>query len=64
MDVNVRSTILIVSAAAKYLSKGSRIVLLSSVSARGGYPSQTVYGPSSLSVFPSSKWCTEEVAIF
>lgn len=44
MDINVRSTILIVAAAAKHLARPSRIVLLSSVSARGGFVSQTVYG--------------------
>lgn len=47
MDINVCSTILIVQALLKYLARPSRIVLLSSVSARGGFVSQTVYDQSS-----------------
>lgn len=44
MDINVRSTVLITNASLPLLNRGSRIILLSSVSARGGFPTQTVYG--------------------
>lgn len=50
MDVNVRSVILLVNAAIARLARPSRIVLLSSVSARTGTPMQTVYGATKASL--------------
>lgn len=44
MDINVRSTILIVNASLPLLNRGSRIILVSSGAARMGIPAYTVYG--------------------
>ncbi|KAF2146914.1 uncharacterized protein K452DRAFT_294439 [Aplosporella prunicola CBS 121167] len=50
MSVNVRSVIFMTQAILPFLRSGGRIVNLSSISARGGYATQTVYAASKAAV--------------
>ena len=50
MAVNVRSVIFMTQAVLPYIKRGGRIVNMSSVSARGGYATQTVYAGSKAAV--------------
>ncbi|KAK4938325.1 hypothetical protein LTR10_021209 [Elasticomyces elasticus] len=50
MAVNVRAVIFMTQAALPHIGRGGRIVNLSSVSARGGYATQTVYAASKAAV--------------
>ena len=62
MDVNVRAVIFMTQAVLPYLPKpcGGRIVNLSSISARGGYPTQSVYAASKAAVEGLTRvWATE-----
>jgi len=49
-NINVRGPMLLTKAALPYIPKGGRIVLVSSVSARSGFPTQTVYGATKAAV--------------
>ncbi|TQN64581.1 Dehydrogenase OXI1 [Colletotrichum shisoi] len=46
MTVNVRAVIFMTQAILPHINRGGRIVNLSSVSARGGYPTQSIYAAS------------------
>ena len=60
MDVNVRAVIFMTQAFVRHMSRGSRIVNLSSISARGGYPTQSVYSASKAAVEGLTRvWATE-----
>ena len=60
MGVNVRSVIFMTQAILPYINRGGRIVNLSSISARGGYPTQTVYAASKAAVEAVTRvWATE-----
>lgn len=62
MDVNVRAVIFMTQAVLSYLPKprGGRIINLSSISARGGYPTQSVYAASKAAVEGLTRvWATE-----
>ena len=60
MGVNVRAVIFLTQAFLPYVNRGGRIVNLSSVSARGGYPTQTVYAASKAAVEGFTRvWATE-----
>ena len=61
MDINVRSTILITQASLPHLARPSRIVLLSSVSARLGFTGQTVYGATKASLEHFAKVWSKEL---
>lgn len=50
MDVNVRSVIFTTQAVLPYIARGGRIVNMSSISARGGYATQTIYAASKAAV--------------
>jgi NAD(P)-dependent dehydrogenase (short-subunit alcohol dehydrogenase family) len=60
MTVNVRSVIFMTQAVLPYINEGGRIVNLSSISARGGYATQSVYSASKASVEALTRvWATE-----
>ena len=65
MDVNVRSVIFMTQAVLPFLPPksqggGGRIINLSSISARGGYPTQSVYAASKAAVEGLTRvWATE-----
>jgi 3-oxoacyl-[acyl-carrier protein] reductase len=60
MDVNVRAVLFMTKAFAPYVTRGGRIVNLSSISARGGYPTQSVYAASKAAVEGLTRvWATE-----
>ncbi|KAJ9642059.1 hypothetical protein H2199_005274 [Coniosporium tulheliwenetii] len=60
MAVNVRAVIFMTQAFLPYVSPGGRIVNLSSISARGGYATQSVYAASKAAVEALTRvWATE-----
>ena len=60
MTINVRSVIFMTQAILPYINRGGRIVNLSSISARGGYATQSVYSASKASVEALTRvWATE-----
>lgn len=60
MDVNVRAVIFMTQAFVRHLARGGRIVNLSSISARGGYATQSVYSASKAAVEGLTRvWATE-----
>jgi 3-oxoacyl-[acyl-carrier protein] reductase len=60
MAVNVRSVIFMTQAVLPYVRRGGRIVNLSSISARGGYATQTVYAATKAAVEGFTRvWATE-----
>ncbi|KAL4888339.1 hypothetical protein BDV59DRAFT_211140 [Aspergillus ambiguus] len=60
MDVNVRAVVFMTQAVLPYLPRGGRIVNLSSISARGGYPTQSVYAATKAAVEGLTRvWATE-----
>ncbi|PNP79447.1 hypothetical protein FNYG_07282 [Fusarium nygamai] len=60
MAVNVRAVIFMTQAFIPYASRGGRIVNLSSISARGGYATQSVYSASKAAVEALTRiWATE-----
>ena len=60
MAVNVRAVIFMTQAVLPYIRPGGRIVNLSSISARGGYATQTVYAASKAAVEGLTRvWATE-----
>ncbi|KAF6802090.1 short-chain oxidoreductase [Colletotrichum musicola] len=60
MTVNVRAVIFMTKAVLPYISRGGRIVNLSSISARGGYSTQSVYAASKAAVEGLTRvWATE-----
>ncbi|RDW59352.1 SDR family NAD(P)-dependent oxidoreductase [Aspergillus mulundensis] len=50
MDVNVKAVIFMTQAVLPFTRRGGRIINLSSISARGGYPTQSVYAASKAAV--------------
>ena len=60
MDVNVRAVIFMTQAVLPFLPQGGRIVNLSSISARGGYATQSVYAATKAAVEGLTRvWATE-----
>ncbi|CCF33808.1 hypothetical protein CH063_00155 [Colletotrichum higginsianum] len=60
MTVNVRAVIFMTQAILPHINRGGRIVNLSSVSARGGYPTQSIYAASKAAVEGLTRvWATE-----
>ena len=60
MTVNVKSVLFMTQAFVAYVKPGGRIVNLSSISARGGYATQTVYAASKAAVEAMTRvWATE-----
>lgn len=60
MDVNVRAVIFMTQAFVRRVNRGGRIVNLSSISARGGYATQSVYSASKAAVEGLTRvWATE-----
>ncbi|PLB51996.1 short chain dehydrogenase, partial [Aspergillus steynii IBT 23096] len=60
MDTNVRAVIFMTQAILPYLPRSGRIINLSSISARGGYPTQSVYAASKAAVEGLTRvWATE-----
>jgi 3-oxoacyl-[acyl-carrier protein] reductase len=60
MDVNVRALIFMTQAFVRHMGRGGRIVNLSSVSARGGFATQSVYSASKAAVEGLTRvWATE-----
>lgn len=60
MSVNVRAVIFMTQAVLPYINRGGRIVNLSSISARGGFPTQTIYAASKAAVEGLTRvWATE-----
>ncbi|GKT42844.1 L-xylo-3-hexulose reductase [Colletotrichum spaethianum] len=60
MTVNVRAVIFMTQAVLPHISRGGRIVNLSSISARGGYSTQSVYAASKAAVEGLTRvWATE-----
>ncbi|PYH88243.1 dehydrogenase with different specificitie [Aspergillus ellipticus CBS 707.79] len=60
MDVNVRAVVFMTQAILPFIPRGGRIVNLSSISARGGYPTQSVYAASKAAVEGLTRvWATE-----
>ncbi|KZL84655.1 short chain oxidoreductase [Colletotrichum incanum] len=60
MTVNVRAVIFMTQAVLPHINRGGRIVNLSSISARGGYPTQSVYAASKAAVEGLTRvWATE-----
>ncbi|KAF2717662.1 NAD(P)-binding protein [Polychaeton citri CBS 116435] len=60
MNVNVKGLIFMTKAFVPHVRRGGRIVNLSSISARGGYATQTVYAASKAAVEGLTKvWATE-----
>lgn len=60
MSVNVKAVIFMTQAVLPRINRGGRIINLSSVSARGGYSTQTVYAASKAAVEGFTRvWATE-----
>lgn len=60
MSVNVRAVIFMTQAVLPRIRRGGRVVNLSSISARGGYATQTVYAASKAAVEGLTRvWATE-----
>lgn len=60
MDGNVRTVVFMTQAVLPYIPRGGRIVNLSSISARGGYATQSVYAASKAAVEGLTRvWATE-----
>lgn len=60
MDVNVKAVVFMTQAVLPFISRGGRIVNLSSISARGGYPTQSIYAASKAAVEGLTRvWATE-----
>ncbi|CEL02519.1 Putative Catalytic activity: scytalone NADP = 1 [Aspergillus calidoustus] len=60
MDVNVRAVVFMTQAVLPFISHGGRIINLSSISARGGYATQSVYAASKAAVEGLTRvWATE-----
>lgn len=60
MDINVRAVLFMTQAVLPYIPRGGRIVNLSSISARGGYSTQSVYAATKAAVEGLTKvWATE-----
>ncbi|KAL4899132.1 hypothetical protein BDW74DRAFT_118700 [Aspergillus multicolor] len=60
MDVNVKAVIFMTQAVLPFIRRGGRIINLSSISARGGYPTQSVYAASKAAVEGLTRvWATE-----
>ncbi|KAF7554858.1 hypothetical protein G7Z17_g2613 [Cylindrodendrum hubeiense] len=60
MNVNVRAVIFMTQAFVRYVKPGGRIVNLSSISARGGFATQSVYSASKAAVEALTRvWATE-----
>ncbi|ETS73523.1 hypothetical protein PFICI_14469 [Pestalotiopsis fici W106-1] len=60
MGVNVRAVLFMTQAVLPYISRGGRIVNLSSISARGGYATQSVYAATKAAVEGFTRvWATE-----
>ncbi|KAL3480035.1 hypothetical protein BJX99DRAFT_46134 [Aspergillus californicus] len=60
MDVNVRSVVFMTQAVLPFISRGGRIINLSSISARGGYTTQSVYAASKAAMEGLTRvWATE-----
>ncbi|KAF9691455.1 hypothetical protein EKO04_010855 [Ascochyta lentis] len=60
MDVNVRAVIFMTQAFVRHMGHGGRIVNLSSISARGGFATQSVYSASKAAVEGLTRvWATE-----
>ncbi|KAK1485049.1 hypothetical protein CCUS01_15382 [Colletotrichum cuscutae] len=60
MAVNVRAVIFMTQSVLPHINRGGRIVNLSSISARGGYPTQSVYAASKAAVEGLTRvWATE-----
>lgn len=60
MDVNVRAVIFMTQAFIRNVGRGGRIVNISSVSARGGYATQSVYAASKAALEGLTRiWATE-----
>ncbi|KAI9935125.1 hypothetical protein ASPWEDRAFT_62177 [Aspergillus wentii DTO 134E9] len=60
MDVNVRAVVFMTQAILPYIPRGGRIVNLSSISARGGYATQSVYAATKAAVEGLTRvWGTE-----
>ncbi|KAL4937607.1 hypothetical protein BDV06DRAFT_215757 [Aspergillus oleicola] len=60
MDVNVKAVVFMTQAVLPFISRGGRIVNLSSISARGGYSTQSVYAASKAAVEGLTRvWATE-----
>ncbi|KAI7521747.1 hypothetical protein KC331_g19610, partial [Hortaea werneckii] len=60
MNVNVKSLIFMTQAFVPFVRRGGRVINLSSISARGGYATQTVYAASKAAVEGLTKvWAKE-----
>ncbi|OHE92991.1 hypothetical protein CORC01_11714 [Colletotrichum orchidophilum] len=60
MTVNVRAVIFMTQGVLPHINRGGRIVNLSSISARGGYPTQSIYAASKAAVEGLTRvWATE-----
>ena len=60
MTVNVQAVIFMTQAVLPYINRGGRIINLSSISARGGFPTQTVYAATKAAVEGITRvWATE-----
>ncbi|BAE55009.1 hypothetical protein BDV35DRAFT_267685 [Aspergillus flavus] len=60
MDINVRAVVFMTQAVLPYIPRGGRIINLSSISARGGYPTQSVYAATKAAVEGLTRvWATE-----
>lgn len=60
MDVNVRAVIFMTQAILPHIPRGGRIINLSSISARGGYATQSVYAATKAAVEGLTRvWATE-----
>ncbi|TRM63366.1 hypothetical protein BD626DRAFT_629918 [Schizophyllum amplum] len=60
-DINVRAIILMTEAVVPYLRAHARIVNISSVAARSGYPHHTLYGASKAAVEGFTRACAAEL---
>lgn len=61
-DVNVRAPLFLVQHLVPKIQKGGRIISISSVSARGGFPGQTVYGATKAALEAMTRSWTNEFA--
>ncbi|PWY88059.1 short chain dehydrogenase [Aspergillus sclerotioniger CBS 115572] len=60
MDTNVRSVVFMTQAVLPFIARGGRIINLSSISARAGYSTQSVYAASKAAVEGLTRvWATE-----
>ena len=60
MDINVRAVIFMTQAVLPHIPRGGRIINLSSISARGGYQTQSVYAATKAAVEGLTKvWANE-----